>query len=71
LAVLEEGTGWRPLHSAPRGVPILLLIRESAGMLVPTVGHREGGKWLVRAPHSSDRIEIRPHRWAPIPRAPL
>jgi hypothetical protein len=66
----EEGHGWRSLATAPRGRPVLLLVRESGG-LVPAVGFQERGTWLVRPPRSSDSIPVMARFWAPIPRAPL
>jgi hypothetical protein len=71
IQVTAPSPGWKSLGSAPRGKPILLLIRESAG-LAAAVGWRGNGSggWFVRLPNSTDPIEVFPKKWAPVPPLP-
>jgi len=61
--------GWHSLDTAPHDRAVLVLFMQSEKPAI-AVGRFTHGKWLVRTPHSDERIEIYARRWSDIPPLP-
>jgi hypothetical protein len=62
--------GWRPLESAPSGMPVLVQYREwnnPRNRLIEQVAWKWGGEWRVY-PQTDGRAYA--ERWGPIPNTP-
>jgi hypothetical protein len=61
--------GWQSMATAPRDKPVLLLFiqNEKPTAAVARFTH---GRWLVRTPHSDERIEIYARKWCEVPPLP-
>jgi hypothetical protein len=60
---------WHSITTAPRHVPVALLIHDS-GKLKAAVGQWRDGGWEIAIPLSSQRLSVAPAFWYPLPPIP-
>lgn len=69
LAQLEQGDGWQPISSAPKGDPVQVISDDSEHHWLPmTASWDASGRWY--RPASRDGLPYEPTHWRPLPPSP-